>query len=105
MFRSLRRAAVTLAALACLTAPALGSDHFQKPTRLRAGEDFVDTEIGHAAPYIADWDGDGKLDLLVGQFGDGKLRIYKNTGTNKAPEYAAYRYFQIGGKDVKVPTG
>ena len=90
------------------TPTAAAADHIEyleSPRRLKAGNDWVDSEIGHAAPYIADFDHDGKRDLLVGQFGEGKLRFYKNLGSNSAPEYAQFRYFQIDKKDVTVPTG
>ena len=80
-------------------------DFFEDPVRLQAGGDFVDSDVGHAAPYLADFDGDGKIDLLVGQFGDGMLRVHKNVGTNENPKYAKHEFFQVNGEDVKVPTG
>src|SRR5437016_5228905 len=38
------------------------------PVRLEAAGKPIDTDVGHAAPFVCDIDGDGKLDLLVGQF-------------------------------------
>jgi len=38
-------------------------------------------------PIAADWDGDGKLDLLVGA-GDGSVLWYRNVGTTKEPKLA-----------------
>lgn len=98
----------TLAGLLCAgtawaAAPAGGQ--FAPPTRIEAAGKPVDVEIGHAAPLVLDWDGDGKQDLLVGQFGDGKLRIYRNTGTNEKPAYDAHKWFEAGGDVGKVPTG
>ena len=37
---------------------------------------------------MADWDGDGQKDLLVGA-GDGSVTLFRNTGTATAPELAA----------------
>ena len=75
------------------------------PVRLEAGGKPIDTEIGHAAPLVIDWNGDGKRDLLVGQFGQGILWIFLNEGTDAAPALAAGTKFQAGGKDGTVPTG
>jgi len=82
-----------------------GSFLFAPPVRLEAAGKPIDTAVGHAAPLVVDFDGDGKLDLLVGQFGEGILWVYKNVGTNVQPKYAAGVKFQAGGKDGKVPTG
>jgi hypothetical protein len=75
------------------------------PTRIEAGGKPIDTDIGHAAPLVADFDGDGVNDLLVGQFGDGILWIFRNEGTNAAPKLAAGTKFKEGAEDGRVPTG
>jgi hypothetical protein len=43
---------------------------------------------GDAGPFVADWDGDGKLDLLVGA-GDGSVSLFRNIGSPGDPELAA----------------
>jgi hypothetical protein len=77
----------------------------EKPVRLTAGGKPIDTAIGHAAPFVGDFDGDGVNDLLVGQFGDGILWIYRNVGSNARPRLAAGVKFKEGMKDGRVPTG
>jgi hypothetical protein len=75
------------------------------PVRLMAAGKPIDTNIGHAAPFVGDFDGDGVRDLLVGQFGEGILWIYRNEGTNSSPKLAAGAKFKDGHKDGRVPTG
>jgi hypothetical protein len=66
---------------------------------------LIDVPVGHAAPLLADWDGDGVTDLLVGQLGEGLLRIYRNAGTLRAPKFDGFETFKAGGTEGKVPTG
>lgn len=40
-----------------------------------------------ASPDMADWNGDGKKDLIVGN-GDGEILIFLNIGTNQDPRFA-----------------
>ena len=81
------------------------SYRFAPPVRLEAAGKPIDTEVGHAAPLVVDFNGDGKNDLLVGQFGDGVLWFYKNIGTTARPQYAAGVKFKEGKPDGRVPTG
>ena len=78
---------------------------FEKPYRIFADGEAIDTDVGHAAPLVADFDDDGVNDLLVGQFGNGILKIYRNTGSNSQPRYAAGVEFMDGsGGEGRVPT-
>ena len=78
---------------------------FEKPFRVRDGSKYIDVDIGHAAPLYTDFDGDGVPDLLVGQFGDGKLRTYRNVGTATEPRFDGFTWFKTGEEEGKVPTG
>jgi hypothetical protein len=74
---------------------------FEAPVRLKA--DGVPVRVegpGWAAPCWADIDADGKKDLLVGQFHDGKIRVYRNLGAGKL---AAGAWLKAGGEVAKVP--
>src|SRR5689334_20278086 len=75
------------------------------PVRAMAEGKLIDVEVGHAAPFFADFDGDGKKDLLVGQFGEGKLRIYRNIGSAKEAKFGAYEFFKAGAELGVVPAG
>jgi hypothetical protein len=48
------------------------------------------------APVAADWNDDGKKDLLVGSM-DGNIKIYINTGTDSLPVFNAPELLKTGG--------
>jgi hypothetical protein len=80
---------------------ASGDAAFESPVRLKAEGAPVRVESpGYAAPCWADIDGDGKKDLLVGQFHQGKIRVYRNLGDGKL---AAGEWLQAGGAVAEVP--
>lgn len=87
-----------------VTALAAGDDPLLAPEKVHAGGKPIDVSTGHATPYVIDWNGDGKKDLLVGQFDGGKLRIYLNEGTNAAPEFGEFAFLQSNGADASVPV-
>ena len=58
--------------------------------RLKAGGKDIDV-YGSPSPNFADYDHDGDLDLICGEFVD-KMTWFENTGTRTRPVYAAGRY-------------
>ncbi|MCL4210309.1 MAG: VCBS repeat-containing protein [Phycisphaeraceae bacterium] len=64
------------------------SYRFGEPAALSAGGKRVEVGHGDAGPTVADWDGDGKHDLIVGA-GDGSITWYRNTGQKGAPSLEA----------------
>jgi len=60
---------------------------FEDPVRLKSGGQAIRVESpGYACPSWADMDGDGVKDLLVGQFKDGKIRVFMNQGAGQLAE-------------------
>jgi VCBS repeat protein len=64
---------------------------------------------GDAGPCLADWDGDGKLDLLVGS-GSGEVTLFRNRGSAQQPKWkdaetlvAAYPASESKPAEVKDP--
>ena len=69
--------------------------------RLKAGAVAIRVEApGYASPCLADVDGDGKMDLLVGQFNQGKIQLFKGLGGGK---FATGTWLQAEGKPAEVP--
>ncbi len=83
----------------------LAASDLLSPFRIEAEGKPIETEGGNATAFFMDVDGDGVRDLLVGQFHDGKMRIFRNTGINSAPKFAAGVWFKAGSADAKVPAG
>lgn len=75
------------------------------PFLLEAGGRAIDVAGGNSAPCWHDLDGDGLGDLLVGQFEEGCVRVYKNVGARAAPRFEGFEFLRAGGELAKVPYG
>ena len=75
---------------------------YSKPYELLAGGEPVDV-YGMPSPNFADFDGDGDLDLLCGDFLDG-FTYFLNTGTRENPEYTSGRELRsVDGELLNMP--
>lgn len=92
----------TTCLLVCLVAIASSeAAEFEKPVLLRAaGEPIAAESPGYAAPSWADIDGDGKPELLVGQFIEGKIMVYEHLGDLK---FAEGKWLEADGEVAQVP--
>lgn len=74
---------------------------FEAPVQLKGGDAVIQVESpGYAAPSLADLDGDGKKDLLVGQFRNGKITLFSGLGSGK---FGKGEPLKAGGEDATIP--
>ncbi len=77
---------------------------FNGPTFIYDGG--VQIDVGYyGSPYIYDWDGDTKKDMIVGQFSYGYIRFYPNVGSDENPQFSGYQFLYASGSQITVPSG
>jgi hypothetical protein len=62
---------------------------FGKAEQLKAGGKEIAAPGRNSGPVVADWDGDGRHDLVLG-CGDGSVRFFRNTAEQGEPVLAAH---------------
>jgi opacity protein-like surface antigen len=94
----MKRRLLAALGLAACAAP-LGATDFEAPVRLKAGDAAIRVEApGYACPAWADVG--GKKALVVGQFAQGKMKVYEHLGGLK---FAEGTWLQAEGKVAEVP--
>ncbi len=74
------------------------------PIPLAAGGTTV-TRAGDLFPFVADVDGDGKPDLLLGTRERGRMLFARNAGRPGEPAFGPPRWFDELNPGVTVPGG
>lgn len=94
-----------LAAVAVSPSLAAADAKFDTPQKLLAGGKAIEVEQpGYASPCLADMDGDGVPDLLVGQFNKGKIGVYKGSRSKDGKlSFGERTWLQAGGADAEIP--
>jgi len=67
-------------------------DKYNLRGKIQAGGKDIDV-YGAPSPNLADFDNDGDLDIICGEFID-KMTWFENTGTRSKPVYASGRYLE-----------
>ncbi len=83
-------------------AAAAGPPQLSTGIHLSAEGKAIDVEIGHLVPTVVDWNGDGKKDLIVGQFSKGAIRLYLNEGTDAEPRFGKFTYLEAGDSPIRL---
>jgi hypothetical protein len=84
---------------------AAASAELAEGVQIEADGQAIDARIGHLVPAAVDWNGDGKKDLLVGQFIGGKIHLYLNKGTDAEPKLTDAGELEAGGKVISLAAG
>lgn len=73
---------------------------YGKARKIMADERPLDV-YGKPSPNLVDWDNDGDLDLICGEFLD-RITFFENTGTRTEPVYAEGEFLQVNGNTLHL---
>ena len=76
----------------------------QAGTIIKVGDNPI--SIGHtASPEVVDWNNDGKKDLLVGTFENGRIMLFLNQGTDEKPVFDGGEFLTAAADEINVGYG
>jgi hypothetical protein len=109
------RYGLVLLALALAIPASAGEPELERPVLLLASGKPIKATGGWAAPIFADLDGDGRRELIVGQFHGNppvyphvhkaRARIYANRGSDAKPVFEDFEYFRAANEGGWINSG
>jgi hypothetical protein len=98
-------ALLTLILAPCLPAVVIAQQiQFRPGALLQAAGGSLDVGT-YAIPCVADWNGDGRKDLLVGYQAASKVALFLNSGSDASPVFTNSVNLQAGGADIYLSSG
>lgn len=85
-----------------LNQASFGAPDFLAEAIIQEGGSDLVVAGGGAGVAVADLDGDGRKDLVVGDT-EGRLRFYPNTGTDSAPSFDGWQAVEAGAGEIDLP--
>jgi hypothetical protein len=76
------------------------SPNYGKAKKILADGRALDV-YGKPSPNLVDWDGDGDLDLICGEFLD-RITFFENTGTRTKPLYKSGEFLKVSGRTLHL---
>lgn len=73
------------------------------PSFSSKGADIYINVGSYATPFVADWNNDGKFDVICGS-GNGKAYIFINVGDNKNPTFGKAQPLHVNNKELKLQS-
>jgi hypothetical protein len=74
------------------------------PIIVKAAGSPIIANVGHAAPLLYDYNKDGRMDLIVGEFGGGRARVYLNKAKKGLPRFEGFTFIEANGVHASVPS-
>jgi hypothetical protein len=98
------------AAMAAAAAEADSTHAYRRAADLNPPLLVLEADHPNAAPFVGDFDKDGRLDLLVGEFqrwpgAGGEVYAYRNSGSNRKPRFEQGQLLKADGLPLTVPEG
>lgn len=85
---------------------AVVQDRLAAPLRIHAAGKPIDTgeDVGHSAPLVRDVNGDGRLDLLLGNFRGTVDLFAADLGSDPDPVLLAPQRLEVNGEPLEIPN-
>jgi hypothetical protein len=72
--------------------------------RLYSGDSLLVVQ-DDATPEVVDWNNDGRPDLLVGQYGNGRINLFLNLSSNTTPFLGTGSFVESSGSPIQTSYG